>query len=181
MQVENESGGTGIIRLIDKCLDLFEMTVSALALLGMTVSVLLAIVLRYVLKVPNIAGEEISRYLLVTMVFIGISMCVRTRSLMGVTIFVDMLPACLRRVVMVIADIITTVTLGFISVLSWLYVASSLARPQFSVTTGMPMAVIYTVMALGLTLSALRSAMLFWSDYLTTTHPLGVQKGGDDQ
>ena len=42
-------------------------------------------------------------------------------------------------------------------------------------------AVIYTVMALGLTLSALRSAMLFWSDYLTTTHPLGVQKGGDDQ
>lgn len=129
MQVENESGGTGIIRLIDKCLDLFEMTVSALALLGMTVSVLLAIVLRYVLKVPNIAGEEISRYLLVTIVFIGISMCVRTRSHMGVTIFVDMLPACLRRVVMVIADIITTVTLGFISVLSWLYVASSLARP----------------------------------------------------
>ena len=51
MQVENESGGTGIIRLIDKCLDLFEMTVSALALLGMTVSVLLAIVLRYVLTV----------------------------------------------------------------------------------------------------------------------------------
>ena len=115
MQVENESGGTGIIRLIDKCLDLFEMTVSALALLGMTVSVLLAIVLRYVLKVPNIAGEEISRYLLVTIVFIGISMCVRTRSHMGVTIFVDMLPACLRRVVMVIADIITTVTLGIIA------------------------------------------------------------------
>lgn len=53
----------------------------------MTVSVLLAIVLRYVLKVPNIAGEEISRYLLVTIVFIGISMCVRTRSHMGVTIF----------------------------------------------------------------------------------------------
>ena len=59
MQVENESGGSGIIRLIDKYLDLFEMTMSALALLGMTVSVLLAIVLRYVLKVHNIADEEI--------------------------------------------------------------------------------------------------------------------------
>ena len=181
MQVENESGGSGIIRWIDKCLDLFEMTVSALALLGMTVSVLLAIVMRYVLKIPNISGEEISRYLLVTIIFIGISMCVRTRSHMGVTIFVDKLPAGLRRVVMILADIITTATLIFISVLGWQYVVTSLARPQFSVTTGIPMAVIYAVMALGLTLSALRSAMLFWSDYLTATHPLGVQKGGDPQ
>ena len=65
----------------------------------MTFTVLISIILRYVVRVPNLVGEEISRYFLVTVVFIGISMCMRVKGHMGVTIFVDHLPSRIQAVV----------------------------------------------------------------------------------
>jgi TRAP-type C4-dicarboxylate transport system permease small subunit len=172
-QTENEHRQLGVLQLVDQYLDLFEITVTAVVLCSMTIVILINIILRYVMKIPNSWGEEISRYLFVTFVFIGVSMCVRGRKNVGVTIFVDKIPVPLRRIVMIAVDLITIVTLSYISRLSWYYVYTSLARPQYSVGTGLPMFIIYGVMALGLTMSALRSVMLFSSDYLTQTHPLG--------
>lgn len=169
------------IKTVDKYLDKLEMTIEMLAFWGMLVIVLISIVLRYVLKVPNKAGEEIARYLLVTVVFVGISMCMRVKGHMGVTIFVDHLPNRLRNAVRCFADLLTTATVFAVSVFACRYTIAGTKHPQISVATGLPMYVMYGVMAFGFSISTVRLAMLFWNDYISKTHPLSPEEGENDK
>ena len=173
------TGLDALVWRLDRCIGFFEDVVSISALCLMTLSVLVAVVLRYGLGKPNIMGEEISRYLFVTMVYIGISICARERTHMGVTIFVDHVPKRVQKPVRIVADLVTTATFVMLSWLGWVYVKSGLTRIQYSPATGIPIAVMYSVMAVGLTLSAIHFAMLFWNDYISKRHPLGLPKGAE--
>ncbi|MEY8357818.1 TRAP transporter small permease [Anaerotruncus colihominis] len=167
------------IKTLDGCLDKVEITIGIIAFLGMTFTVLISVILRYVVRVPNLVGEEISRYFLVTVVFIGISVCMRVKGHMGVTIFVDHLPFRIRAVVRCFADLVSTVTILGISYFAWKYAFAAVKHPQISVATGLPMYVMYAVMAFGFTLSAIHLLILFWNDYLSKTHPLSEKEGGN--
>lgn len=175
MQQKNKS----FVKILDRCLDKVEITIGIIAFLGMTFTVLISIILRYIVRVPNLVGEEISRYFLVTVVFIGISVCMRVKGHMGVTIFVDHLPSRAQAVVRCFADLVSTATIFGISYFAWKYALAAVEHPQISVATGLPMYVMYAVMALGFTLSAIRLLILFWNDYLSITHPLSEKEGGN--
>ena len=105
------------VKILDGYLDKVEITIDIIAFLGMTFTVLISIILRYVVRVPNLVGEEISRYFLVTVVFIGISMCMRVKGHMGVTIFVDHLPSRIQAVLRCFADLVSIVTICGVSFL----------------------------------------------------------------
>ena len=175
MQQKNKS----FVKILDRCLDKVEITIGIISCLGMTFTVLISIILRYIVRVPNLVGEEISRYFLVTVVFIGISVCMRVKGHMGVTIFVDHLPSRAQAVVRCFADLVSTATIFGISYFAWKYALAAVEHPQISVATGLPMYVMYAVMALGFTLSAIRLLILFWNDHLSITHPLSEKEGGN--
>lgn len=162
---------------LDLILGKIEDTISVIALCLLTISTITAIILRYIMGVPNLSGEEISRYLFITVVFFGISICVKESKHLGVTIFVDSLPHKLGNKVKYIASVISTVSFCFIAIMAWIYTKTGIERMQISVATGIPMAIIYAVMAMGLTFAAIRSIMLFYDTYITKNCVLSKQQG----
>ena len=162
---------------LDLILGKIEDTISVIALCLLTISTITAIILRYIMGVPNLSGEEISRYLFITVVFLGISICVKESKHLGVTIFVDSLPHKLGNKVKYIASVISTVSFCFIAIMAWIYTKTGIERMQISVATGIPMAIIYAVMAMGLTFAAIRSIMLFYDTYITKNCVLSKQQG----
>lgn len=160
---------------LDLILGKIEDTISIIALCLLTISTIAAIILRYIMGVPNLSGEEISRYLFITVVFFGISICVKESKHLGVTIFVDCLPKRLGNKVKCIASIISTFSFCFVAIMAWIYTKTGVERMQTSVATGIPMAIIYAVMAMGLTFAAIRSIMLFYDTYITKNCILNKQ------
>jgi C4-dicarboxylate transporter DctQ subunit len=154
------------ILTFDKHLLRVEELVSAFLLLGVVITVLVGIVLRFVLRIPNLYGEEISRYLLLACVFIGISIGVRKKSHLGVDSIVNALPQKISRKVCFMADALTAVTYGLLSILSYRFVIIIKGFGQTSpAITALPMYAVYSLLLTGFILSFVHSFMMIWNDY----------------
>ena len=70
-------------------------------------------------------GEEVATTCFVYTTFVGAAWCLRTHQHVGVDLLVDKLPAGARKIVHILTDLIILVTNGYITWLSWQFVASS--------------------------------------------------------
>ena len=70
-------------------------------------------------------GEEVATTCFVYTTFVGAAWCLRTHQHVGVDLLVDKLPAGARKIVHIITDLIILVTNGYITWLSYQFVASS--------------------------------------------------------
>ena len=70
-------------------------------------------------------GEEVATTCFVYTTFVGAAWCLRTHQHVGVDLLVDKLPAGTRKIVHIITDLIILVTNGYITWLSYQFVASS--------------------------------------------------------
>lgn len=163
---------TAAILLVDRALIQFEKAVSFAAYTAMTVIVIIGIILRFVLKIPNPYGEEASKYLMILAVYMGSAMCVRKRKHLGLEFFVQKLPTKLSHSVKMITDVIVCVAYVWLSILTIQYTQTGIRLPQLSPAMRIPIWIMYGVVALGFTLCAVHAISLFWSDYLTKDHPL---------
>ena len=80
------------IKKTDAVLAKIEDAFSMLCMTGMVIAVLVGVALRFIFRMPNPYGEEISRYLLIAAVFIGISLAQRERAHLGIDNLVMVLP-----------------------------------------------------------------------------------------
>lgn len=166
-----------IIRL-DNALSVVEHFISVVCFVLMSIVVIIGIVMRFILKIPNPYGEELSRYLMVCGVFFGVSIGVRQKKHIGVTLLSDVLHGKVSKIVSAIADIIT---ISAYIVFSWYalqFVLEMYSFGQTSPAMNVPMYIVYSTIMVGLLLSSIRSIMLFWNDYIAANKILS-KKGGE--
>lgn len=176
--------GTRIILGVDRIVTELEDIIMLAAYSAMTIIVILGIVLRFILKIPNPYGEELSKYLMIVAVYFGSAMCVRKRKHLGISFFVDSLPKRAGNAIRGLADLLVCIVYLWLSVLAIQYAITGIRIPQLSPAMRMPIWIMYGVVALGFCLSTIHAISLFWSDYLTKSHPLNINdkevlEGGD--
>ena len=165
-----------IIRL-DYILSKAESFVTILCFVLMCAFVIIGIVMRFILKIPNMYGEEASRYLMVCGVFIGVSIGVRKKAHLGMTTLVDMLPVKISKIIYIIGSIITICGYTVLAWYAWKFVELTYGFKQTSAAMTLPMWIVYFTIMIGLILSAFRSIIVFWSDFIA---PEKILAGGEN-
>ncbi len=115
---------------------------------------------RYVLEDSAGWTEEIARYLLVAVVFLGASMSVRKNNHIQVDYFYRLMPKALARVLSTAVDVLRCAFLGYSVWLSWLLIQRIGRQPMAVID--LPVGWVFSAVMLGFLLMFLRSLQAAW-------------------
>lgn len=156
-----------ILKKFRNILSYLEDKITIICFLGMTLAVLYGIVMRYFLRLPNQFGEEISRYLLVVCVFVGIGLVEEKNGNMKVDLFINIIPERAARVIGILSRIIVIVSYIWLSVISAQYVVRIYTLHQLSTSLKIPMFIMDTVLLIGFILGAVQTSIQIYIEYFT--------------
>lgn len=112
-------------------------------LLTMVIVVFMQVLFRFALDQPLAWTEELARYLLVWITFLGASFAMAKKAHIGVDIIVDKLPPVLKNVIAIIASLISLSF--FIMIIKESFTLIERTMVQTSPVLGISMGYIYTV------------------------------------
>jgi TRAP-type C4-dicarboxylate transport system permease small subunit len=115
---------------------------------------------RYVLNDPAGWTEEIARYLLVAVVFIGASMSVRKNNHIQVDFLYRLLPPAAGRILSTVVDVVRAAFLGYATWLTWLLV-QRIGSSRMAIID-LPVGWVFGAMLLGFALMFARSLQVAW-------------------
>jgi TRAP-type C4-dicarboxylate transport system permease small subunit len=115
---------------------------------------------RYVMNDPAGWTEEIARYLLVAVVFIGASMSVRMNNHIQVDFLYRLLPRPLGRALATLVDVGRCAFLGYATWLNWLLLERIGSQPMAIID--LPMGWVFGAMLFGFALMFARSLEVAW-------------------
>ena len=110
-----------------------------------------------VFGIPFLIGEELSRYLMIYGVFIGIAIGVRRGSHVGIRALVDVLPIRARGAVDILQMVITTIMYVIFGIVALGMIMKFLETGQISTMLHLPMCLVYCILPIGFWLSAIHS------------------------
>jgi len=115
---------------------------------------------RYILEDAAGWTEEIARYLLVAVVFIGGAMCVRKNNHIQVDFFYRLMPHWMQRTVSTAVDIFRA---AFLAYAAWLtYLLMQRIGSQRMAIVDLPMGFVFGAMLFGFTMMAFRAVQVTW-------------------
>ena len=117
---------------------------------------------RYVLNNSVAWTEEIGRYLLMTLTFVGAAIVFRRGSNIAVQLFVDILPSPFDRALRCVIDVITVAFVALLVWFSWL--VSQRMSIQRMTVIDMSMTVVYAGVGLGCVLMLWRALQAFFAN-----------------
>lgn len=157
-----------ILKKFDHGLCVCEDFFSAMAMFVMCIIVFVAVVLRW-FDIPWPISDEIARYVLVWCVYIGMVKATRERAHVGVEIFINILPKVGQKVVRILADVITLATYIWVFYLSITWISGCMGpNPQLTPLTRIPYWIMYSSIAVGFGLSAVRQLQLIVVEHFLT-------------
>ncbi|MDD4080074.1 MAG: TRAP transporter small permease [Eubacteriales bacterium] len=142
--------------LLKKILRNFEGYVCVVMLLVMSVVVFIQVVFRFVLKASLPWSEELSRYLLVWVSFLGGAYGIKTGAHLGIEAVKLMLPKKAQQIVQVVAILLGIVICAIILKLGVDLVSTQLRRIQYSPAMRIPMAYAYAAVPVGMVFFIIR-------------------------
>lgn len=145
-----------MLKRIDYIIEKIEDVLSTVLFLSMVGIVCWGVICRYVLKIPFLQGEELARYLMIYVVYIGTSIAVKSKSHIGVEVFVDMLPDQIKKYVKIATEILCALIFMLLFGLSLQMLKHLVETMQMTTTTHIPTYVIFLCVPLGLFMSILR-------------------------
>ena len=166
MAVEQEHvlGEDGQFHVADEAVDLgiygWEDWVTFVLFWMMASVVFYQVFTRYVLADSAGWTEEIARYFLVAVVFIGASMSVRKNNHIQVDYFFRLMPRAMARVVSTLVDLMRCLFLGYAVWLTWL-LTQRIGRQPMAVID-LPVGLVFSCMLFGFLLMFLRSLQVAW-------------------
>ena len=113
---------------------------------------------RYALNDSAGWTEEIARYLLICMVFVGAAIGVRKNTHIHVDIFYRFMPPPMARTVSTAVDVVRVLFLGYAVYLTWLLMGK-IGKQQMAIIDW-PIGLIYSVVMLGFALMCFRAVMI---------------------
>jgi C4-dicarboxylate transporter DctQ subunit len=163
---------------MEKILDIINSCVSGASFVGMFLVVLVAIAMRFVLKIPFFWGEEAARYFMLVGIYFGMSIAVREKAHLGVDIFVNLLPLRVSRLVRLAAVVITTAVYLATTKICWDFMVRIQKGSQTSPAMSIPMWVVYGIVFIGFAMWSLESLVLIWRECF---FPAGSTKGDEEK
>lgn len=151
---------TGILGKLSTTLDKIARIFTQLSVFVMVVVVLLAVFMRYIMRNPLIWGDELSRYCLVYMTFVGASVALKDRAIAAMELIVEKLPAKIGKIVSILVCIIMIALLSFLFYYSMQLLFENSVKNQISPGLQMPMSWAYFSMPLGLGLMIIQAVFL---------------------
>lgn len=147
-------------------LDIAARRLTQLCVGVMVVVVTLQVIWRYFLRNPIFWAEELARYGLVWMTFIGAAVALRAAQLACMDLLVNLLPAGTKRVVSVTSSLACFALLLFLFWYSVKLVGQPSVVAQMSPAMRVPMSYIYLAMPVGLGLMSIQSLLQLLSAIL---------------
>jgi TRAP-type C4-dicarboxylate transport system permease small subunit len=169
---EHVLGDDGQFHVTDEPIDVsiyaFEDWVSFALFWALAFVVFYQVFTRYALNDAAGWTEEIARYLLVAVVFIGAAMSVRKNNHIHVDYFYRLMPAAMGRVVATLVDAIRCAFLGYATWLTWQLIGK-IGSSRMAIID-LPMGWVFGAMMFGFALMFLRSlqvALRHWKQGFT--------------
>ena len=113
---------------------------------------------RYVLNDSAAWTEEIARYLLICMVFIGMAWAVRTTRHIHVDFVYRLVPPRVGRVLATLVDVVKVLFFGYMTVLTW-QMMEKMGNYKMTIVD-LPMNLVYGVCMVGFAFAAIRSVQV---------------------
>lgn len=163
-QQEHVLGDDGQFHVEDEAVDLgvyrWEDWGSLVLFVTLAFIVFYQVFTRYVMNDPAGWTEEIARYFLVAVVFIGASMSVRKNNHIQVDYFYRLMPEAIGRVLSTCVDAVRCVFLGYATWLTWLLLQR--IGSQRMAVVELPVGWVFSAMLFGFFLMFLRSLQVAW-------------------
>ena len=157
-------GGDGQFHVEDEAVDIsiygWEDWVTFVLFWIMAAVVFYQVYTRYVLSDSAGWTEEIARYFLVAVVFIGASMSVRKNNHIQVDYFYRLMPKAMGRVVSIAVDVARCLFLGYSSWLCWLLI-QRIGMSRMAIID-LPVGWVFSAMLFGFVLMFWRSLEVAW-------------------
>jgi TRAP-type C4-dicarboxylate transport system permease small subunit len=141
----------------NRVLNLVLSGVVGLLILAMAGVVIVGVYYRYVLNSALIWGGELTRYLTVWLVFLGVCVGHHRADHIRISTVVNALPAAVRRAVELIAELVVLALLLAIAWYGWKLAASNLERGQITPALQIRIGWVYLAIPVGLGLTAFQS------------------------
>jgi TRAP-type C4-dicarboxylate transport system permease small subunit len=155
------------VRLSDYCVEDYVVLLLFWVLAGVVFAQFFT---RYVLGDPIVWTEEVARYLLILVTFLGSVMAVRKNTHIFVEFFYRLLPPKLGRSIYTLTDLIRIAFFATGAWLSWNILP--IVGRQTLVTIGLSLSIIYGTVLVSFVLMTLRSVLLAWSHWKDGYTPL---------
>ncbi|MBK8063538.1 MAG: TRAP transporter small permease [Betaproteobacteria bacterium] len=166
-QDEHVLGADGQFHVTDEPIDIsiygWEDWISFVLFWLLAFIVFYQVFTRYALNDPAGWTEEIARYFLVAVVFIGASMSVRKNNHIHVDYFYRLMPGWMGRALSTGVDVLRCAFLGYSAWLTWLLIQRIGAQRMAIVD--LPMGWVFGAMLFGFTLMFLRSLQVAWTNW----------------
>jgi TRAP-type transport system small permease protein len=133
---------------------------------------------RYIMNDAAGWTEEISRYFLVAVVFIGASMSVRKNNHIQVDYFYRLMPKALGRVLSTLVDLVRCLFLGYATWLTWLLI-QRIGSSRMAIVD-LPVGWVFSAMLFGFALMFLRSLQVAWRHWQAGFSILERPEFGDE-
>jgi TRAP-type C4-dicarboxylate transport system permease small subunit len=148
-----------VIDRIGKVLDIFARRLTQLCVATMAVVVTMQVIWRYFLGNPLVWAEELARYALVWMTFIGAAVALRAGQLAAMDLVVTRFPPKVQKHINFLASLASCVLLAFLFYCSVNLVGMPSVLMQKSPAMRLPMSYVYMALPLGLGLLLLQSIL----------------------
>lgn len=130
---------SAVVRNINKVIGQF----TNLLLIIMTLAVFAQVVFRFVLEQPLAWSEELSRYLMIWITFLGASLAIEKKAHPMIEIFATYLPGPIQQVVQVIAMLFSSVFYGLLIYFGGQFAVRSFG--QLTPAMGLPIGYVYLI------------------------------------
>ena len=165
------------MKLFKKLEGSFEEIIMGIFLIGMSLILLLQILMRMTGNSLTWA-EEVARYMYVWSVFLSVTCTLRAGHVLKVELIQQMLPAGVRKALVVLLDLINVVLFGYLTYHAWFLVQSVQKSNQKSPALEIPMYFVYWIVPIGFALATLRSAQRTYFDITGKTAKYVEEQAG---
>lgn len=141
-----------IVRLLRHALDLVEKIISnlgGLLLLGITFVIFINAAGRYTVSMSFLGGQELSRLLTVWLTFLAAYALVRKDGHVTIDLFLRAVPPGIQRLFRGLVALLGTITMVYLTIISWLLVVQSFSAGQTGTTLPVPRALFFVPLLIG--------------------------------
>lgn len=135
------------IKAADNIIAFVGQTLSALCLIVVLVSIFAQVFCRFLLGFSLTWSEEVGRYLLIWISFTGFGVLAKEKMMISIVVVVDLLPAKLKIVAKILADLLSITFMGVVCYYGFLLVEITMI--QLTVVTEIPMGYVYLIIPIG--------------------------------
>ena len=146
-----------VIRWLDKH---FEETVLIVLMIGISCTMFLQVIMRYVFNTPLTWPEELSRYMWIWTVFFSMSYTIYMRNMLRVDVLAEFLPEKVRQVLEICIQFLSLGIYSVFTYYSLIVYRSLVVSGRVSPALRIPMYLVYSALCIGFFLSVVRTIKL---------------------